>query len=85
MIAIGFNIYFRYYSCLAPIDDTWCITQNPFNLFIKKVQIIDGKTLNYEDVIIKWASTTTIIDKKNLRNPERGIVRFAIFLKILVY
>ena len=44
------------------------------------------QNLTQNDVAIKWAATTTsMIKKDNIRNPERGVVRLYNCIQVLIY
>lgn len=67
---------YKYYSSQT-IQNYPSIPLNIFIEFIETTNIIDNKSLKMSDINLKFiACNSTIKLKKNLRNPEKNIIRY---------
>ncbi|KAL4510557.1 hypothetical protein ABPG72_004711 [Tetrahymena utriculariae] len=74
---------YKHYASQNPIGDVWAIQKLQFADLVNQTNLIDNKKLKDADVDIKWTATTSIGDKGNFRNPERGITRYQL-MEVLV-
>ena len=74
---------YRKYALLYPLLEIPCIPMISYKIFAQNHSILDEHFSN-QDLELVWASTTkTMIRTDNIRNPERGIVRYQ-FVESLV-